>query len=375
MYEKNGARVALKGFVGRLVLVIRPVPVSPTPQASEALVEAAKHTDPCKRVYPYKEGAPAGVVSMFTAIRNEVLTPAACPVSADYWNRRTRLIEMGDAGLGVSYLSRDPISDPAFDPSYEVRASVGIWTDGNALCVSVLGGDIRDSALYKSLQRATEIPREGLQIPYVSEMVFAGEWVDAGGRLVPTRQQATRQKIYLDLGDGLDWMAVAPYPPEPHHLAEAAWLCLAKRATRTILGSVYHSGRIRHIVEKELLGQQLLSRGEALQHVENRRDLCLGAVSSVEEAPCPERLSGARDTLLSALRVSRAVWEVAYPEWHSALSKPEGTSVDFQALVDAVEDNIAALGLAEFSSSQARDAIADAQRQSGVIIDEVGRCP
>jgi len=100
IFERSGCNVILKGFAGRLVAIVEPMPIHMTPEAYEALLEAAKHGDPCEYLSPYeKDGAPAAVAYMFAAIRDELLAPAAYPVSAEDWDRVVKGI--GNVGGGL----------------------------------------------------------------------------------------------------------------------------------------------------------------------------------------------------------------------------------------------------------------------------------
>ena len=345
--QRSGCTVILKGFAGGLVAIVEPMPVKVTPEVREALLEAAKHGDPCEYLSPYeKDGAPAAVVSLFASIRDELLSPAAHPVNADNWNRMVKGIGVVRGGLWLNYGIKGPINDPGFDPVAAANPwnySVVIWTNGSIVTVALDRNNIVRSNLYRQLQPIVDISMEGLRLPYVSTIVTAGEWVIVGEAgqgeeipeepLVANREQASHQKLYFDLGDGLHWMALVHNPTTATEIEEAAWLCLARSALHRIgscdYGYVDQEGSPREVLER--LGE--------------RRARHLAALDAIEQAPCPGGLAATRDSLLSAFRVSKAIWEVAWPHWESALTNPPQGVVDYEALRATVKEEVASAGL------------------------------
>jgi len=192
------------------------------------------------------------------------------------------------------------------------------------------------SRLYKELQPVVDLSMEGLRLPYVSRIATAGEWTDPDENLVASREQASHQKIYLDLGDGLHWMGLVRNPTSAAQIEEAAWLCLARVSVGGIAGLKYPYW-INH--------QGSASPDEVLQRLRDTQARHLAALNRLEDARCPGALTATRNSLLSALRVSRAIWDAALPKWESALSStPEGP-VDWEALRATVNAEVASKGL------------------------------
>lgn len=340
IYERSGYTVILKGFAGGLVAIVEPVPVNVTREAHEELLEAAEHADPCEYLSPYHEdGAPAAVVSMFASIRDELLAPAAHPVNADNWNRMVKGISVVRGGLWLNYSVKGPINDPGVDPVVAANPSnysAVIWTNGTMLTVALDRNSIVRSNLYRQLQPIVDLSMEDLRLPYVSRMAAAGEWTDADGNLVASQQQASHQKLYFDLGNGLHWMGLVQNPTSGAQIEEAAWLCLARSSVGGIAGLAYPYW-INH--------QGSASPDEVLQRLRETRARHLAALDRLEDARCPGALTATRNSLLSALRVSRAIWDAALPKWESALSSSSEGPVDWEALRATVNAEIASKGL------------------------------
>ncbi len=380
IYERSGSAVVRKGFEDRLVAIVEPIPVNITREVYEALMEAAKQTDPDPCVggtYPYKEdGAPAAVVSMFASIRDELLAPGAYPVNRENWDRRAKLIRMVRAGLELSYLAKGPMNDAAVDPAVAANASnyvVSIWTDGTTLMVALHRNNIVRSDLYRQLQPIVDISMEGLRLPYVSRIVTAGEWVVVGEAgqgdeipeepLVATREQASHQKLYFDLGDGSQWMGLVHNLTSATEIEEAAWLCLARSSVHGV--SSWDYGYV----------DQQGSATEVLQRLKHRRARHQAEVNRLERAPCPQSLSDLRYAVVSAFRRSEAAWELAWPYWESALTDSSQQAVDYDALRATVRKEIESGGLVTppftWGAEQCWELISDAERALGMRTDEV----
>ena len=351
LFQRSGGTVVLKGFAGRLVAIVAPMPVKITPEARQALLEAAKlPLEPCSGVSPYEEeGAPAAVAALFVSLRDELVSPAAQPASAEHWDRMLKGIWVGRGGLTLSYSAKGPIDDPAVDPAIAAMSSnysVRICTNGDALTVSLDRNNIVKDNLYRQLQPIVDMPTDGLHIPYVSRMATVREWVAVGevvqegviprDDLVATQQQATHQKLYFDLGNGLKWMGLLPAPASAVQVEEAAWLCLARSCVGGIAGNAYPYW-INH--------QGNASASEVLQRLRETRAKHLAVLTRLEEAPCPQALADVRESLLSALGVSKAIWDAAVPRWESALSSVSGSAVDWEAIRSSVNEEIASKGL------------------------------
>jgi hypothetical protein len=200
--------------------------------------------------------------------------------------------------------------------------------------------------LYKELQPVVDAPTEGLRLPYVSRIATAGEWLVVAEAqqedevpeecLAASQQQASHQKLYFDLGGGLIWMGLVPNPPTAAQIEEAAWLCLARLSVEEIASSHYPYW-VNH--------QGNASPSEVVQRLRDTQARHLAALSHLEAAPCPASLRLARNSLLAALRVSSAIWEVALPRWESALSSGSGGAVDWDALRSSVNEELASKGL------------------------------
>jgi hypothetical protein len=348
---------------------VEPIPVNVTREAYEASVQAAEYTDPCEESYPYKkDGAPAAVVSMFASIRDELLAPAAYPVNADSWNRMVKGISVVRGGLWLNYSAKGPIDDPGVDPVVAAdpsNYSVVMWTDGSMLTVALERNNVVRSNLYRQLQPLVDVSVEGLGLPYVSGAATAGEWTDADGNLVATRQQATHQKLYFYLGNGSVWMGLVPNPTSATQIEEAAWLCLARSSVGGIAGLAYpywinHGGNA--------------SPSEVLQRLRETRARHLAALDRLEQAPWPGTLTATRNSLLSALRVSKSIWDVAWPQWESTLSNPSEGAVDFEALRTKVNKEIASRGLPAppvgWDWEQCWEMIRNAEGTLGIRTDE-----
>ncbi|MFB3883262.1 MAG: hypothetical protein ACE149_18495 [Armatimonadota bacterium] len=378
VYERPGCTVTLKGFAGRLVAIVHPVPVDVGREAQQALQALAAHSDPCEAVYPCQnDGAPAVVASLFGSIADELLSPAAHPVSAEDWNAMLKGVGAIAGGLQLYYGPAGPITDPAASAGTS-GYSVGIWTDGRTGVISV-GLDTHAahrSKLYRELQPVADVSMGGLHLPYVYRIATAGEWVVMAeptqegqvpdGYLVASQQQASHQKLYFDLGGGLVWMGLLPNPPGPDDVEEAAWLCLARSTVGEIAASRYPYWANHH---------GTASAGEVLRRLEETRTRHLAALNRLEAAPCPASLRFARSALLTALRVSSAIWDVALPRWKSAIgSGPEGL-LDWDELRAGVNGELASRGLPVppegWDWGECWDTIAGAEQALGIRTDSV----
>jgi len=341
-YERLGGTVTLKGFAGRLVMILEPMPVGLTPDARTALLAAAQHVDPCTSLSPYEDkGVPPAVAAMFAAVRDEVLAADAHPASEEDWCRRLETIGMVRGGLELSYSPKRAISgrkaeDDCRDCPY--WSTVRLWTDGTVLTV-IIGGNyqtIVGSGPYKELQPVEDIAMAGLHVPYVSRIMTKGEWTNASGELVATQQLASHERIYFVLGNGAESTALVPCPATATRMEQAAWLCLARSSVVEIAGLAYPYW-INH--------QGSASPGDVIEHLRVTQARHLAALSGLEHAPCPTGLSDTRRSLLSLLQVSTAIWDVALPKWESALSGASEEAVDWEALRTSVNNDLASNGL------------------------------
>lgn len=370
MYEREGTRVILKGFVSSLVVIMWPLPAELGPEIEAALGEAAT-LPPKPWVSPYKDsvdGPPGAIVSLFASVCDSVLTPAAHPVNEDCWRRRTRVVAMGHGGLYLSYSARGPVEDPGLGGGRSADAVVSLWTNGRGLVVEVCSTADRPvsrTELFEVLQPTLAVSSQPEATGGVVRVTTRNEWTDGEGHLLQTRQQATHQYFYLRFGESRGtYKARIRLGRESEELGVAEWLSVASDAVHTIASYRYSSGQITyHIANAE-------SRTKALAWLKERRDRCDRALEILEEQPCPTALAQTRAEVLSAVEGAAPLWALAWPRWQSALEKPDGVTTDYDDVVAAVEQEIADRDLLYPDWSVANDAIDQAKERLGVWVDE-----
>ena len=340
-YKVSGASVTLKLFCRMFVAIFKPSPVSIGPEAQGALTEAAKYTDPCTDSSPYEEkGAPAGVVSIFKAISTEILTEAVSPNSEEYWKDQTKHISIRNGGLGYSYLAKRVDNTAGLTSDDTVAYFVTMWIDKDTLVVklSVESGETDKGKLSGTLVSSNNVALDGLDIPYVVKMTSMSEFTNADWHLVRSQAQATHQVRHLFLQDGAEWRILVKNSNVDTGTREAAWLCLA--ASR--LGTMVEGRYDYRMVNCEGSPSAVLDR------LDRRRQRCLEGFTELEQAKFPDSLTSFRQSLLGVLGNANVMWDIAWPQWKEALSAPNVSSVDYKAVIDAVNKTLRKKKMPEF---------------------------
>ncbi len=376
VYDREGAHVVLKGFVGMLIVMIRPAPVELGPEVQAILQEATDlpdepydpdDTDPA--IYPYsdsEDGAPACIDPLFAPIRDAVLTPAAQPRSEKDWQRRIKHMRMIYGGVGITYPTKGPIHDPGLGVPGKVHHEVSLWTNGRVLILRVYSAlpDADRTELYRALQPTLEVPTEGSLPGHIAKVTTRNEWTDAEGCLVPTQQQATHQRFYLLNESGTGHSARIEIGGKSEQLEIAAWFTMADIAISRIANHHYAFRQIKGRIKNAE------SRSKALEWVKERRDRCLAALRRLEESTCPRTLEPTREKVLSLLQVAEDIWDIAWTHWQSALQQPEDAAVDYDDVVATIEEEIAEKDLPSLAWGFAFDAIKEAQQELGIEVME-----
>lgn len=354
VYQKGNTEVTLKAYSDSIVVIVEPMPVTISPEAQAALVQAADQTDKCKYVPLYSEdNIPPAMLSFLASIRDEVLTQKAQPRVGDIGTKReAKRVGMRNGGLESGY---GAVMEPY---------GVWLWTNGTMLIVRIEDWGTDAYRLRDQLQPKREVSIAGLNLPYVRRVVCKGEWTDSEGNLVPTREQASHQRLYFDLGRGLCDMARIPNSGKPEDIEKGAWLILASNVVSQFGGS--HS-------DFEDVNTDIPDK--ALQGVKKMRDSRIATLNRLEHAPCPQALAATRDSLIAKLGVSKAIWDVVLQEMESGLKGHKKGTVNHDALMRSVKQKIRAKGLPVdwgwHGYNECTKMVADAETASGIKTDDV----
>jgi hypothetical protein len=263
----------------------------------------------------------------------------------------------------VSYQARGPFRDPGLADGVPSLSSVTLWTNGSRLVVQVSSGRAADMRLYQALEPGGDMAVDTRGLSYVRRITSKREWTDGEGRLVASRQRATRQRIYIELSNGQRCGALVSCPTRDEQLQEAAWLCLARHSVQAVASSNHDPGLMSY------QASSMQSRAKALEHIAGLRGRCTAALDLLERSECPEKLSATRKVVLEVLGPAKSAWDIAWPLWHSALGQPAEVPVDYQSLTDDVKRSIEKGGVPALEWWRADDAITAAQEKLGLFID------
>jgi hypothetical protein len=364
-YSRGECRIVLKGFIGTLVVIMEPVPVEMKPEMGDILGEAAER-DPEEWHTPYDEGeaVPAAVRSLFAAIRDQVLAPAAHPPDSAIWQRQLKELVMTRGGVQAFYASRGPLRDPGLGLGDSTLGhSVYLWTNGRVLIVKVIC-DLEpcNTGLYREMQPLSVVATER-PLPTGYVLRSRNEWTTPDGCLAPTRNDATHERLYLVRQHGGSYQLLLQRDLPTQQLAAALWLVAADSGISRIVETRYVPAQLSGYLARGV------SRQETTKHAMGDREKCLAALEQLRNAACPAALEGTRQEVLSFMGVARSQWGLAWPHWQAVLTKPRDHEADYAAAAAAAEEDLARAGMSELKWGRAQDALQEAQKRLGVRVE------
>ncbi len=367
LYDVAGHRVIVKVFAGRAAVMIEPPPLRPDAEVGSALVEAQRWVEPCEQHYPYEQAdqsPPPGIVPFFASLRTEILAPAVRPASEEVWERRAKLVAMFHGGLGVSYVAPG-LRHPGLRTDDRSEPTVSLWTNGEVVVVQI-HGDPAATPLFQAVQPTVDVELPESKPGPVAALTTRNEWTDPEGALVPYRQQASHERLDVELDTGTSWRVRLRLPLQGEALTSALWLCVARDCVQGIASFGYDYAHVQYQLE------HAETRSKAIEWLQSRRGRCVAAWERLETSQCPPSLGETCSEVLSSVEAASRLWEIALPEWSSVLSRPDDQAIDFAAVTAAIRGKAQQEGLAEVSIEQATRALEEAEERLDTGVDERG---
>jgi hypothetical protein len=368
IYDRNEKRVILQAFVGRLTLLMSPLPI-PLPHEARTLIGRAVYQNRSMAYYqPYsqtEETVPKPVEAFFQDLVDSILADSAGPLNREEWNRCLRAIGLTDGGIELRYPTKAPAVPSAHGAA---ECSTSLWTNGHLLVATVSSTD-PEGRLLGALMPLSRISVTTL--PAVEGVYTRSEWTDPDKRLARTRGEATHQWVYIRIGlpnvHARLYRAWIPLAGTKNYLTAAQWDAFARRATEALTTYCYHDGagwRAAKLAKEH-------NPARAVKWLGEQRQRCFMAVKYLESSPCPDEFAATFKRILPAARKVAQAWKIAWLQWQRALSRPQKAETDYESAISGIRESISAKGLQVDSLfALASDLIAQVESKIGIWVNE-----